>query len=155
MMRPLYTLAVLLLLICPVARALAETLEVAGPNGTHTYTQTSLLELGRDRLETETPWTDGPQSFGGVPLERVLAVAGIESGRVAAEALNGYSVDIPVQAVVEAGAFLASHLDGEPMRVKDKGPYWIVFPWSSNADLDNRDVHAWSIWQLQRLQSLE
>ena len=155
MMRSLYSLAVLLLLIGPVTRVMAETLEVSGPNGTHTYTQASLLDLGRDQLQTETPWTDGPLSFVGVPLARVLAEAGIDSGRIAAEALNGYSVDIPVEAAVEAGAFLASHLEGEPMRVKDKGPYWIVFPWSSNADLDNRDVRSWSIWQLKRLQSVE
>jgi len=153
MMRPITMLAALFLLMWPAAHALAETLEVSGPNGTHSFTQASLLELGGDQLITQTPWTDGQLTFSGVPLKQVLAEAGIEVGQVSAEALNGYSVDIPVAAAVEAGAFVASHLDGKPMRVKDKGPYWIIFPWSSNADLDNREVRAWSIWQLKRLRS--
>lgn len=155
MMRPLIALSVLLPLLLTATSLRAQTLEVTGPSGTRTYTQTSLLALGSEQLHTETPWTDGQQAFSGVPLKQVLAEVGITGGQVEAEALNGYSVDIPVEAAVEAGAFVAVHLDGAPMRVKDKGPYWIVFPWSANDDLYNRDVRAWSIWQLVRLRLLD
>lgn len=155
MMRPLIRLTACLLLIAAVQPVLAETLRITGPDGTRTFTQESLLALGAEQLHTKTPWTDGDMTFEGVPLDRVLAEVGIEGGQVAAEALNGYSVDIPVAAAVDAGAFLAVHLNGAPMRVKDKGPYWIVFPWSTNPDLNNRDVRAWSIWQLQHLRFLD
>lgn len=155
MMRPILTLSILMSLLLAIHPLQAETLEVAGPDDTRSYTQSSLLAIGASELRTETPWTDGHQEFSGVPLQAVLAESGIHDGRVAAEALNGYSVDIPVRQAVNAGAFIAVHLDGQPMRVKDKGPYWIVFPWSSDGSLDNREIRAWSIWQLVRLRSLD
>ena len=49
------------------------------------------------------------------------------------------------------GAFLATRIDGQPMRVKDKGPIWIVYPWSGNPALDTPPFHARSIWQLRSL----
>lgn len=135
--------------------ALAETLKVIGPGGTHSYTQDSLLDLGAETLKTETPWTDGALEFTGVPLRKLLEEADIKTGTVAAQALNGYSVDIPVEPALAAGAFIAVQLNGDPMKVKDKGPFWIIFPWSSHPTLNNRDVRAWAIWQLSRVQALE
>lgn len=154
MLRPA-AFAVFLLIALLGCRTLADTLKVIGPAGSHTYTQESILDLGGKTLETETPWTDGLLEFTGVPLQRLLAEAGIEHGKIAAEALNGYSVDIPVEPALAAQAFIAVQINGEPMRVKDKGPFWIIFPWSSHPTLNNRDVRAWSIWQLTRLQVLE
>lgn len=141
----------LMLLLGFCATALAETLEVRGTEKTVTLHQEDLLALGPESLVTTTPWTDGASTYRGATLEQVLAMAGIEGGRIAARALDGYSVDIPVEAAVEAGALIAVSVDGELMRVKDKGPFWIVFPWSQQPDLVNREVRAWAIWQLTQI----
>lgn len=131
--------------------ASAEHLHIEGPDRRQVHTQASLLALEDATLRTQTPWTDGELRFGGASLATVLASANISGGWLEAEALNGYSVTLPVGEVIEQGAFVAVSIDGEPMRVKDKGPFWIVFPWSERPDLLNREVRAWSIWQVTRL----
>ncbi|PTY37461.1 hypothetical protein BGP77_13235 [Saccharospirillum sp. MSK14-1] len=119
------------------------------------YTQTDLLALDDTILETETPWTDGLLQFEGAHLATVLDDADIRAEQLLASALNGYSVVISVATAIEEGAFIAVQMDGRPMRVRDKGPFWLVFPWSDKPELLNREVRSWSIWQLQRLEPVE
>ncbi|CAK2335628.1 hypothetical protein VCRA2119O147_300047 [Vibrio crassostreae] len=35
------------------------------------------------------------------------------------------------------------------MSVRDKGPYWLIYPLSSTPDIDNTDFHAKMIWQIR------
>lgn len=149
--RHLFSPLTLMLLLCMGGNALAERLAVEGVDQTVMLSQQDLLKLGPASVTTTTPWTDGESTYRGATLEQVLALAGINGGRVSARALNGYSVNIPVEAAVAAGALVAVSADGELMRVRDKGPFWIVFPWSQQPDLVNREVRAWAIWQLTQI----
>lgn len=149
---PFPALALLASLILSIApKALAQELTLSYPEGSLTFTAAELLELSPAELRTDTPWTDEEQHFEGVLLADLLKHAGIESGQLAATALNGYSVDLPVEEAINAGAFIAVKANGEFMRVRDKGPFWIVFPWSKQSELENRTVRAWAIWQLVEL----
>lgn len=148
-----YRLLTATALVTLPALTLAENLVVEGPDKQVTLSQQALLALDHDPLTTETPWTDGELRFDGAPLAAVLALADIDSGQLVAQALNGYSVDIPVSAALDSEAFIAVRINGEIMRVKDKGPFWIVFPWSEKPGLLNREVRAWSIWQLTALKA--
>ena len=40
------------------------------------------------------------------------------------------------------------------MRVRDKGPLWIVFPWSEHPELVTERIRTWAVWQLTRLEVL-
>lgn len=150
--RALWRVSVLIALVVP---AWAEPLLITGPDGEFSFSQEDILALSDQDVVTETPWTDGSLTFRGAPLAAVLAEAGIEQGWVNARGLNNYSINLPVNQVLAAHAFLAVHMNGELMRIKDKGPFWIVFPWSEHPDLLTRDVRAWSVWQLQALSVLD
>ncbi|MHA7878868.1 MAG: putative pterin-binding protein [Saccharospirillum sp.] len=139
------------LLIALATQASAQQLSLVHDDGRQAFTQQQLLSLNPAELTTETPWTDGEQRFEGIYLTDLLAQAGIETGALAATALNGYSVDIPIEAAIAARAFIAVKANGDFMRVRDKGPFWIVFPWSAQSELETRTVRAWSIWQLVEL----
>jgi len=39
-------------------------------------------------------------------------------------------------------------MDGEPIGRREKGPYWLVFPYDSEAKYQSEDVYSQSIWQL-------
>lgn len=111
----------------------------------------ALEALGREDLVTRTPWTQGPQRFGGVPLARLLAAVEARGDRLRAVALNDYAVTMPVAEAVADGAFLATRLDGTPMPVRHRGPVWIVFPWSARPALETAVVRQRAIWQLARI----
>lgn len=108
--------------------------------------------LGTAELVTRTPWTQGPQHFGGLPMARLLAAVGAHGTTLRAVALNDYAVTMPAAAMVEDAAFLATRRDGVPLAVRDRGPFWIVFPWSSRPDLDTALHRQRSVWQVHRIE---
>jgi len=111
----------------------------------------ALEALGRTDLSTRTSWTGtAMQHFAGVPLSRLLAEVGANGSLLRAAALNDYAVDVPVEDAAR-GAFLATRQDGEPLRVRDRGPVWLIYPWSERPELDVATFRERSIWQLRRI----
>lgn len=147
-----WRLVILFALLTP---AWAEPLLISGPNGEVSLSQEDILAMSDQQVVTQTPWTDGTLTFRGAPLEAVLALAGIDDGWVNARGLNNYSINVPVDQALAAKAFLAVHMNGELMRIKDKGPFWIVFPWDEHPELLTREIRTWSVWQLQALSVLD
>jgi len=121
-----------------------------------------LTEFDRDALEkvnlseftTTTNWTEGEQSFKGVSLFALLKSVGIEEGKIRAVATNDYSVVIPVTDAVPDGPIIAIHRNGQPMKVRDNGPLWLVYPFDSKPAYQSEVIYSRSIWQLVRLEHL-
>lgn len=113
-----------------------------------------LADLGTQELRTVTAWTEGEQRFEGVPLRRVLEAVGARGNRLRAAALNDYASTIALDDPAAEHAFLAFRRNGSPMRVRDKGPLWIVFPWSEHPELVTDKIRTWSVWQLKSLEVL-
>lgn len=137
--------------VCFSLGALADTLRVQGPTREVVLTQQEVLALGEKSLTTMTPWTEGEHTFEGASLASVLALAGIDDGRVIATGLDDYISEIPIAAAFEAGAYVAVSKDGELMQIREKGPFWIIFPWSEHPELVNREIRNWAVWHLARL----
>lgn len=110
-----------------------------------------LESLGLGELTTSTAWTEGRPVFEGVSAQALMTLVGARGGMVRAEALNDYHVDIPLSDFRDFPVLLALKMDGKYMRVRDKGPIWIVYPLDQYAELDRPDIqHRW-IWQLRHL----
>jgi hypothetical protein len=112
----------------------------------------ALEALGLEVLRTRTAWT-GPETlhFSGVPLDRLLRAVGAQGDRLRATALNDYAVNVPREDADRNGAFLATRQDGAPLRVRDRGPIWLIYPWSDRADLDLAVYRDRAIWQLRQI----
>lgn len=110
-----------------------------------------LERLGMAELRTRTPWTEGEALFVGVPLARLLDMVTVKGSMVRATAANDYAVDIPVADLQDTAAFLAMSMDGKPLTLRDKGPLWIIFPWSQRPELDRSEMHGYAVWQLLTL----
>ena len=102
-------------------------------------------------IETTTIWTDGVQTFTGVPLARLMEAVGAEGESLSATAINDYAVQIPSEDWVEDGPIVAYLANGEPMSVRTKGPLWIVYPYDDVAAYRSEVIYARSIWQLDRI----
>jgi hypothetical protein len=108
--------------------------------------------LGMETLVTRTPWTEGDVTFEGVRAQRLLAVLGEHGQQVLARALNDYTVEIPAVDLEAKDLFLALKMDGRYLRVRDKGPIWAIYPFSTRPELNTPLYHNRAIWQLEQLE---
>lgn len=144
------------LALLPLAAIAEETiLTVTHAGKTTSLDMPALMAMETEEFETSTIWTDGPQSFTGVPLATFLSDLGIAGGTIKATAINDYAVEIPVADAVEGGPIIAYKLNGQPMSVRDKGPLWIVYPYDSDAAYQTEVIYSRSIWQLDRIEVTE
>jgi hypothetical protein len=110
-----------------------------------------LERLGLGRLTTWTPWTEGEVEFQGVLARRLMEAIGANGTEVDALALNDYEQTIPLEDFDRYDVLLATRVNGELMQVRDKGPIWIVYPWSEHPELDDFATREKSVWQLSAL----
>lgn len=131
----------------PVILTVAGTIERTNVGGLAEFDLDMLLAMPQTQVRTDTFWTDGPQEFSGVPLADLLAHVGADGATLRATALNDYAIEIPVSDASDHGVLLALEHNGALMRVRDKGPIWVVYP---NPD-DVPEARNRMIWQLRRL----
>jgi hypothetical protein len=127
-------------------------LTVSGLSEEKSFTIRELEEIGTEVVETTTIWTDGVQTFEGVPLHLLLGHLDVTSGELVASAINDYAISLPVEDALEPGPIIAFLRNGEQMAVRDKGPLWIIYPYDSAEEFQTEVVHARSIWQLNRIE---
>ena len=132
------------------AAAVAE-LTVVGPEGERVYGMAELHELGTAEITTSTPWTEGVETFTGVPLARILGDEVPTGGTLRLIALNDYESVMPVAEVEASAPVVAFWRNGTPMSIRDKGPFWIVFPFDSGEQYNTEQVYSRSVWQLVRI----
>jgi hypothetical protein len=110
-----------------------------------------LMQLPQTTIETRTEWTEGMQVFEGVLLGELLKLVDASGDSIRAVALNDFNAAIPMSDVDTYGVLLALRQNGELMRVRDKGPIWIVYPWNeSTADVIS-SINWRMVWQLSQL----
>ena len=114
-----------------------------------------LDEMPQESFSTRTTWTEGVVTFSGVSLSHVLKSVGESGSLLRMVALNDYAVEMPISEVGETYPIIATRMNGETMKVRDKGPYWIVYPYDSDPDYRTETSYARSIWQLKTLSVIE
>jgi hypothetical protein len=107
-----------------------------------------LQTLPARTLLTETPWTKGQHSFTGVPLEVLMDWVGARGKTITVDALNDYSVDVPIEDGPRHGALVVYLFDGKPMLPSDRGPLWIVYPFSDRPETRTETFYQRSVWNL-------
>ncbi|MEL6451966.1 MAG: molybdopterin-dependent oxidoreductase [Pseudomonadota bacterium] len=115
----------------------------------------ALDEMEQVSFTTSTIWTDGPVTFSGVPLKVLLAAHAAQGTAVEMVALNDYAVTMPLDALEDDAPIVATRMNGAPMSVRDKGPYWVVFPYDKDPKYRTETTYALSIWQLNRLKVVD
>jgi hypothetical protein len=131
------------------------TLTIQGVDGgsvkSATFNRDELEEIGLVRVETSTPWNEGVVQFDGVPLEHLLEEAGVSGESATVTALNDYSVDIPVSDFSRFGVILAVKRNGEYMPIDDQGPFFVIYPFDSDPELQGQPYHGRAVWQVKEI----
>jgi hypothetical protein len=124
----------------------------ASNDGASAVFDLAMLEaLPQAEIETETPWTDGMTTFTGFRLADLLSLLGADGVTLRAHALNDYEVEVPVDDVDTYGVVVAYRMNGAAMPASDKGPLWIIYPYSDVSGLRTETYYARAIWNLDRL----
>lgn len=111
----------------------------------------TLEGLGLRELTTWTPWTNGEKEFEGVLARHLMSSLDARGSEVIGTALNDYRIGIPIEDFQSYDVLLATRMYGEPLGIRDKGPIWVVYPWSDNPELNDRVTRRKSVWQLNHL----
>jgi hypothetical protein len=165
----LLRLQFLLALLLPFGPAMATSLPM--PEGevilriNGAITQTNMPEIAAfdmamlDALEqrqtiTETPWYDGPQDFTGPTLATLLSLVGATGQNLRIVAINDYAVTMPVSDTQASPVILASRLAGQPLSVREKGPLFVIYPFSEMPHLKNETMFSRSVWQVISIEVL-
>ena len=111
----------------------------------------SLEKLGMVSFQTTSPWYDGRPTFTGVPVQKLMDYVGAKGTVVKVTALNDYTTIIPLNDFKKYNVILALKINGEYMRIRDKGPLFVVYPYDSKPELNNQIYYSRSAWQVSRM----
>ncbi|MDP3416992.1 molybdopterin-dependent oxidoreductase [Falsiroseomonas sp.] len=116
------------------------------------FSLAALEALGMVDMATRTTWT-GPEllQFSGVPLATLLRACGATGQSLHIHALNDYAVNVPVADAHDNAALLATRQGGAPLRIRDRGPIWLIYPWSARPELDAPVFRDRAIWQIRQI----
>lgn len=126
--------------------------EISGESGAEVFQfdRDMLQSLDWQEIRTFTSFTEGEQVFAGPTLASLLQAVGATGQTITATAINDYAVDIPFSDATQHNVILAMDWNGAPMRIRDKGPIWVVYP-LSEGQAQRQLFDAQMIWQLNRL----
>lgn len=112
----------------------------------------AMLEaLPKTEVKTQNPWEVGEVTYEGVLLRDLAQAVGVTGTVLAFKALNDYSVDIDVADTQAVGVILAYKRNGEYMPVREKGPLFVVFPFSEMSANDLQKRYGQSVWQVAKI----
>lgn len=104
--------------------------------------EAALAALPQAEFETATPWTVGVHRYRGPTLASVLAAHHVaDASLLDVVALNGYRqrVDLSLFAKV-------------PLTRRNKGPLWLLIPFSAHPEMDVSTIHNNMVWQTIRIE---
>ena len=136
----------------PVILTISGTIAHSNQQGQADFDRAMLESLPRHQFETRTPWTEGSHLYTGVLLSELLQYVGAQGNTLVARALNDYHSVIDLDPISNYPILLALESDGQPMRVRDKGPIWMLYPISDYPELNTTYYHAGMVWQLRHIE---
>ncbi|MCZ2720707.1 molybdopterin-dependent oxidoreductase [Marinomonas sp. 15G1-11] len=111
-----------------------------------------LESIGLSERATKTPWTDGLSVFSGVLIKDLLNYVGAQGSILKITALNDYTANIPIEDVEKYNVILAFRQNGKVLRIRDKGPLFVVYPFDEFPELNSEVIHNRSVWQVKSIE---
>ncbi|MDE2383825.1 MAG: oxidoreductase [Alphaproteobacteria bacterium] len=107
-----------------------------------------LQAIGREELQTKTPWDGDETAYAGISLQTLYHYVGGFGSILRLAALNDFKSTIPVSDLKQFNPLMAWERNGKLMPIAEKGPLFIVYPFTQKPELWNEEVFAKCVWQL-------
>ncbi|WP_159650841.1 hypothetical protein [Vibrio atypicus] len=103
-------------------------------------------------FQTQLPWVDGKKSFTGFKATSLIDFLGVNDAfSLSFIALNDYAATSRIEDVIQYEPIVAYQMDGHHMKVRNKGPYWLIFNLDKYPEIDNAIFHSQMVWQIDQI----
>ncbi|MEH0690240.1 hypothetical protein H4F05_01840 [Vibrio cholerae] len=103
-------------------------------------------------FSTTLPWFDGKKTFTGFKVSSLVDYyRATNTFSVSFVALNDYAASSRIEDILKYEPIVAYEMDGEKMKVRNKGPYWLVFNLSQFPEIDNAAFRSQMVWQIDEI----
>ncbi|ENM5881078.1 oxidoreductase [Vibrio metoecus] len=116
----------------------------------------SLKQLSTDlpkvSFSTQLPWLQGEHQFTGFRVSDLLSY--LQQDQVSSVtfiALNDYAANISIADIEQYEPIVAYYLDGTEMKIRNKGPFWLVYNLDKNPKLNNPIYYTHMVWQISHI----
>lgn len=117
------------------------------------YRDSDLKKFKWNTFKTSTPWFSQAKAFNGPLLKDILMDAGIKAtDNLTVTALDKYQVNIPAADAWKEPVILAREIDGQKLKVKDKGPTWVIYNFDSKVALKHDTYYSRCPWQIASIE---
>lgn len=147
--------SLLLVLMSFAAQASSPLLQLVLADKVISLDEAALAALPQTEFKTATPWTTGTHSYRGPTLASVLSSQGIQASLLEVSALNGYQQQLDLALFEQVPLTLVRYEDDKPLTRRNKGPLWLLMPFSAHPDLDVPVIHSCMVWQVIRIEVIK
>lgn len=120
--------------------------------GLEVHFDRALIEsLPLTAIKTNNPWEHGAVTYQGVLMRDLLKYVGADGTTATISALNDYRADLTLADMQAYDVILAYKREGEDLSVREKGPFFVVFPFSDVPALATESRYAQSVWQVNQI----
>ncbi|HGS4987234.1 TPA: molybdopterin-dependent oxidoreductase [Vibrio cholerae] len=109
-------------------------------------------ELPAVSVTTELPWIHGSHRFTGFKVSDLLEYLQQDHVKsVTFMALNDYAANISIADIQYYEPIVAYYMDGDEMKIRHKGPFWLVYNLDQNPKLKNSVYYTHMVWQISQI----
>ncbi|MGY5451919.1 molybdopterin-binding oxidoreductase [Agarivorans sp. MS3-6] len=129
----------------------AGVIQNSNNNGVADFDLKMLQSLPQHTIVTRNPWVESRHHYKGPKVADILELVGAQSTELVLVALNNYEVEIEFADIAEYQPILAWSDNDRLMRVRDKGPLWLMLPIDQHPELLQMPYNDFMIWQLRSI----
>jgi len=115
------------------------------------FDESMLLAVEHGAIHTNNHVVSEVVEYKGPKLASLLEYVGANGKQVQVIAWDDYVVTISLEDIMKYGILLATHEAGVRMTIDDKGPLFVVFPFTQHAQLRNDFYYSLSVWQVREI----
>ncbi|MCJ8311357.1 MAG: hypothetical protein HRU38_00125 [Saccharospirillaceae bacterium] len=108
-------------------------------------------QLPQYTINTSNHVSNNISVYTGINFYDLLKMLGFKGSLVNITAWDDYVVQIEIQDLKKYGVLLATHENGQRLTINDKGPMFVVFPFTDIEELRRDDYYNMSIWQVKEI----
>ncbi len=119
-----------------------------------TYSLAQLAEnLPRETFTTSLPWLLQENRFTGFKVTDLITYLKVgQVSSVSFLAIDDYAANISIEDLTRYEPIIAYHMNGNEMKIRNKGPFWLIYNLGKYPKLLNNTIyHNQMVWQLKNL----
>lgn len=103
------------------------------------------------KITTTSPSRGKASTYSGPTLKSILDSVKAQGNRFLLKAADRYEMDIPIEDITLFDPVIARRVDGQEMKIRDRGPLLLIYPFDRYSKLQNNIYYGRAVWQLQHI----